>query len=89
MFWTEPNGNAYYILAHPYMAAVLNGLANADTLMVDDLLDHDVKSFFETYGPSNRQPFVSKLVLVDWRRPLRSSTAASWARRTASSDVSG
>lgn len=38
VFWTPPGGNVYYNLAHQYMAAVLNGLAGADTSAVDDEL---------------------------------------------------
>ncbi len=35
VFWTPPQGgNAWYILAHQYMAAVLNGMGGADTGVV-------------------------------------------------------
>jgi len=37
VLWTPPEGgNAYYILAHAYIPAVLNGLAGADTSAVND-----------------------------------------------------
>lgn len=70
VFWTPPpQGNAYYILAHQYMAAVLNGLADADTIQIDALLGL-VRSFFETYGPSDWQASVSKNVLTGWASTL-------------------
>ena len=37
-FWTSPKGDGYVILAHQYMAAVLNQLNGADTSEVDDAL---------------------------------------------------
>ncbi|MDZ7296292.1 MAG: hypothetical protein ONB14_12835 [candidate division KSB1 bacterium] len=41
MFWTTPQGgNAYYILAHAYGAAYLNGLNGADTSAVAGELAH-------------------------------------------------
>lgn len=33
-FWTAPRGNAYWILAHQFAAATLNGLNGADTSVV-------------------------------------------------------
>lgn len=39
MLWTAPAGNVYYILAHAYAAAALNGLDGASTASVDDELD--------------------------------------------------
>ena len=39
--WTTPQGgNAYYILAHAYAAAYLNGLNGADTSVITDELAH-------------------------------------------------
>lgn len=38
VFWTAPRGNAYIILAHQYMAAVLNQLNGADTSAIDQTL---------------------------------------------------
>ena len=41
VFWTEPKkGNAYYILAHQYIAAYLNALNGADTSDITDELKH-------------------------------------------------
>jgi hypothetical protein len=51
VFWTNPAGNVYYNLAHQYMAAVLNGLAGADTSSVDDALT-DATALFNTYTPA-------------------------------------
>ncbi len=51
VMWTSPQGgNAYYILAHQYIAAVLNGLNGADTGQVDDELSEAV-ALFEAYTP--------------------------------------
>jgi len=53
VFWTKPQGNAYYILADQYMAAVLNGLAGAsqsDPVVAKAL--GDAKTLFETYTPA-------------------------------------
>ena len=54
MFWTSPKkGNAYYILAHQYMAARLNLLAGAaSTAQVDAALAW-ATTFFSTYTPSS------------------------------------
>ncbi|MBZ5708699.1 hypothetical protein [Nannocystis pusilla] len=69
VFKTPPQGNAYYILAHQYMAAVLNDLADADIYQIHELLDL-VKSFFEKYGPSEWQAHKDKAVLTGWASTL-------------------
>jgi hypothetical protein len=51
VFWTKPQGNAYYILADQYMAAVLNGLAGADQGAITTVLAQ-AKALFETYTPA-------------------------------------
>jgi len=52
VFWTAPKGNAYYNLAHQYMAAVLNELNGADVpTEVSDAMDV-AEDFFEDYTPS-------------------------------------
>jgi hypothetical protein len=51
VFWTSPGGNVYYNLAHQYMAAVLNGLAGADTSEVDAAIAQ-ATTLFETYTPA-------------------------------------
>jgi hypothetical protein len=54
VFWTAPKkGNAYYILAHQYEAAVLNILNGASsTTDVDDAIAW-AEDFFSTYTPTN------------------------------------
>jgi hypothetical protein len=54
VFWTAPKkGNAYYILAHQYEAAVLNILNGASsTTEVDDAIAW-AEDFFSTYTPAN------------------------------------
>src|SRR5690606_21092869 len=50
--WTAPQGNAYWILAHQYIAAELNVAAGAS--IPSDVLDvwSAAKDVFETYTPS-------------------------------------
>lgn len=51
VFWTAPKGNAYYNLAHQYMAAVLNRLNGAsDPGGIDDAIA-DAEALFNTYTP--------------------------------------
>ncbi|HET9982507.1 MAG TPA: hypothetical protein VFQ38_02930 [Longimicrobiales bacterium] len=51
VFNTAPQGNAYYILAVQYMAAVLNGLAGADQSAVSTALAQ-ATTLFKTYTPA-------------------------------------
>ena len=52
VFNTAPKGNAYYNLAHQYMAAVLNQLSGASVPSeVQDALN-DAKTLFQTYNPA-------------------------------------
>ncbi len=68
--WTAPQGNAYYILAHAYIAAYLNGLDGADTSAVTAQLAHAL-SLFQTYSPTDtlpkavRQDFVNTASVLD------------------------
>lgn len=50
VMWTAPRGNAYYILAHQYIAAKLNEARGADVSAVADELAA-AQAWFETYGP--------------------------------------
>lgn len=50
VFWTAPKGNVYYNLAHQYMAAVLNGVNDADTTVVDTAIAQ-AETLFEAYTP--------------------------------------
>jgi hypothetical protein len=59
VFWTKPAGNAYYILAKQYMAAVLNGVNGASTTVVDDELAA-AKALFETWTPAQIAPLKGK-----------------------------
>lgn len=51
VFGTSPAGNAYYTLAHQYMAAVLNGLAGANQSAVQSALA-SAATLFNTYTPA-------------------------------------
>jgi len=55
VLWTSPSGgNAYYILAHAYIAAKLNLLNGASsTSQVDDALTW-AENFFNTYTPTSK-----------------------------------
>jgi hypothetical protein len=74
VLWTEPNGNAYYILAHAYIAAELNQLNGADFTDAQDAFD-DATALFETYTPEEigalkgnnalRQQFLALATILD------------------------
>jgi hypothetical protein len=51
VFWTPVGGNAYYNLAHQYMAAKLNVLAGANPAAVSTALS-DAETLFNTYTPA-------------------------------------
>jgi hypothetical protein len=54
VFWTNPSGgNAYYILAHQYMAARLNILSGAASTPAVDAALTWATTFFSTYTPSS------------------------------------
>jgi hypothetical protein len=50
--WTAPRGNAYWILAHQYIAAELNVLAGASIPADVAAVWTQAKTWFETYTPS-------------------------------------
>jgi len=52
VFWTAPKGNAYYNLAHQFMAAVLNVQNGASTTPAVDSALTSADNFFETYTPT-------------------------------------
>jgi hypothetical protein len=55
VLWTPPKrGNAYFKLAHQYIAARLNGLSGAFTSAVEAELA-EAESLFETYGPYDQE----------------------------------
>lgn len=51
VFWTAPAGNAYYNLAHQFMAAKLNILAGADPTAVNSAIAA-AEALFATYTPA-------------------------------------
>ncbi len=53
VLWTSPKGNAYYILAHQYIAAKLNTLNGAATTPEVDAAMAWAEGFFNAYTPSN------------------------------------
>ena len=53
VFWTAPQGNAYYNLAHQFMAAKLNVLAGASTTAAVDSALAAAHTFFSAYTPAN------------------------------------
>lgn len=52
VFWTPPAGNAYYNLAHQYMAAKLNVLNGADAPAEVTAALASAESLFNTYTPA-------------------------------------
>lgn len=52
VFWTAPKGNAYYLLAHQYMAAVLNTLNGASVPANVQTALNDAATLFTTYTPA-------------------------------------
>jgi hypothetical protein len=53
VLWTAPQGNAYYILAHAYIAAKLNVLNGASSTPAVDAAITFAQSFFGTKGPNS------------------------------------
>lgn len=51
VLWTPPAGNAYYTLAHQYIAAELNGLNGADTSAITTEMAA-AKALFESKSPT-------------------------------------
>jgi uncharacterized repeat protein (TIGR01451 family) len=63
VFWTKPAGNAYYILAKQYMAALLNIASGADSPASVDAAITAADALFDVYTPAeigalkgNKQP---------------------------------
>ena len=52
VLWTPPKGNAYYNLAHQYIAARLNGLNGASSTAAVDAAFSGALNFFSTKSPS-------------------------------------
>ena len=51
VLWTPPQGNAYYNLAHQYIAAKMNGLNGANTAVIKQAL-LDAEALLSTYTPA-------------------------------------
>jgi hypothetical protein len=74
VLWTEPEGNAYYILAHAYIAAELNQLNGADFTAAQDAFA-EATGLFATYTPAQigalrgndplRQQFLALATILD------------------------
>jgi hypothetical protein len=52
VLWTAPSGNAYYNLAHQYIAAVLNGLNGASVPADVQTAINTATTLFQTYTPA-------------------------------------
>lgn len=71
VFWTAPKGNAYYNLAHQYMAAKLNILNGASETPAVTSAISAVEDFFDFYTPAS-------FVLLGKKNPLRAQVIG-WA----------
>lgn len=70
VFWTAPAGNAYYILAHQYMAAKLNILGGASTTPAVVAALADAKSIFAAVTPGSWSGAYSKAHLIGLAKTL-------------------
>lgn len=52
VLWTPPRGNPYYVLAHQFIAAELNG-ANGASLAAVTVAMSDARAIFEAYTPAD------------------------------------
>ena len=76
VFWTAPAGNAYYNLAHQYMAARLNVLDGASaSLKSADGAIATATTLFETYTPAQIGRWTA--------RTLSESSSLPWRARSA------
>lgn len=69
VLWTAPKGNAYYILAHAYIAAVLNNLNGADTSAVDGIIAQ-ATTFFQTHTPDASLTKAERNMILKWASTL-------------------
>lgn len=67
VFWTAPKGgNAYYILAHQYEAAVLNILSGADSTAQVDATIALADTWFQTHTPTTSLTKAEKATVISW-----------------------
>ena len=70
VLWTEPEGDAYYILAHQYIAAVLN-VANGATPPAEvSTVINAATTWFETNGPGVSPSSDVGQMLIGWAEVL-------------------
>lgn len=66
VFWTPPAGNAYYNLAHQYMAAKLNILNGASTTSQVDLAIAKAEAFFTIKSPGAKLTNIERNNILKW-----------------------
>ncbi|MFN8375903.1 MAG: hypothetical protein U0694_23900 [Anaerolineae bacterium] len=70
VFWTPPAGNAYYNLAHQYMAAKLNILNGASSTAAVNAAITAAEAFFNTYTPSSNLSRTARQQALAWAATL-------------------
>lgn len=69
VLWTPPQGNAYYILAHAYIAAKLNGLNGADLAAVSSTMT-SADQFFSSHAPTASLTKAKRTQVLGWATQL-------------------
>ncbi len=72
VLWTPPQGNAYYNLAHQYIAAKLNILNGASTTPAVDSALTGAQAFFTTKNPTNTLTKAQRTQLLAYAATLDS-----------------
>lgn len=70
VFWTPPAGNAYYNLAHQYIAATLNKLNGAGTTSDVDAALAAATAFFQAKTPSSSLTRAERNQVLAWASTL-------------------
>jgi hypothetical protein len=70
VLWTEPGGDAYYILAHQYIAAVLNVANGATPPAKVSTVIKEAKAWFETHCPGVSALSQEGQTLIHWAEVL-------------------
>jgi hypothetical protein len=70
VFWTPPAGNAYYNLAHQYMAAKLNVLNGASATPAVTAAIASAEAFFATANPSTSLKGATRTNVLAWATTL-------------------